>query len=421
MIVGGALKVPGDKSLTHRALLWAALAGGRSELEGVLTAHDARSTARVLRRLGAAISPLRTGARVVVQGRGRLLPPGEVLHCGNAGTTARLLLGVLAAHPFAATLTGDTSLRRRPMARVTDPLAAMGARFDVSRGGYLPITAHGGARADLRYRMPVSSAQIKSALLLAGAVAGVDVSVHEPEGRSRDHTERMLRATGFAVVEEEGWVHLTGGSGRFVPFDCTIPGDPSSAAFLVGLALLADGGELLLHGVGLNPTRTGFLDVLRRMGAAIDVTETDLRLGEPAGDLVVRPTRLRATRVEAREIPALIDEIPLLAVLAARADGTTVFEEVGELRVKESDRLGLLVRNLRALGVEARAGGNSLEVCGTDRPLRGRVETGGDHRIAMAFGVLGQTRAASVELTERDSTSISYPGFWDDLARVIHT
>ena len=417
MKVGGTARVPGDKSITHRALMFAALARGLSHLGGGLTSLDARSTARVLRALGAEISPLRPGAVVVVRGRGRFRPPTRTLDCGNSGTTTRLLLGLLSAHRFAATLTGDASLRDRPMRRVTTPLSRMGARFTEHRGDGLPLTVRGGSLQPLRYEMPVSSAQIKSSLLLAGLAGGVAVDLREPQGRSRDHTERMLRGFGFTVADDDGWIRFQPG-GRLEPFDLQVPGDPSSAAFLVGAAVLAEAGELRISGVGLNPTRTGFLRVLLRMGASVSSEEADIRFGEPVGDLVVRPARLRATEIEAGEIPGLIDEIPLLAVLASRAEGTTVFREVGELRVKESDRLELVARNLRAVGVEAEVRGNDLHVRGTERAPRGRIETARDHRLAMAFAVLGTVPGADIRLSERASVAISYPGFFEDLRRI---
>ena len=306
MIVGGTVRAPGDKSMTHRALLFAALARGTSHIGGALTSLDARSTARALRRLGAEVSPLKPASVVTVAGRWRFRRPDEVLDCGNSGTTTRLLLGLLAGHRFKATLTGDASLRRRPMRRVTVPLSEMGARFTEHAGDGLPLTVRGGALAPLRYEMPVSSAQIKSALLLAGLAGEVEVELREPHGRSRDHTERLLRAFGYAVDERDGWIHFAP-TGRVEPFDLQVPGDPSSAAFLVGAAVLAERGELRIAGVGVNPTRTGFLRVLERMGAAVAVEEVTEHFGEPVADLVARPARLRATEVSPGEIPGLIE------------------------------------------------------------------------------------------------------------------
>jgi 3-phosphoshikimate 1-carboxyvinyltransferase len=291
----------------------------------------------------------------------------------------------------------------------------MGARFEEGAGDGLPLTIRGGSLTPLVHEQPVSSAQIKSALLLAGMIGGVEVDLREPHGRSRDHTERMLRAFGHTVIDDnDGWIRLRP-TGQLVPFDLQVPGDPSSAAFLIGAALLAEGGELRLTGVGVNPTRIGFVDVLRRMGGRVGVELSGEEGGEPVGDLVVQPAPLRATEVGAGEIPGLIDEIPVLAILASRAEGTTIFRRVGELRVKESDRLGLLATNLRTVGVAAEVQGEDLHVTGTDRPAIGRVRTEHDHRIAMAFGVLGTIPGARITIDDRDCAGVSFPGFWATL------
>jgi 3-phosphoshikimate 1-carboxyvinyltransferase len=414
MIVGGTVRAPGDKSITHRALLLSALTRGTSYVGGALTSLDARSSARVLRALGADISPVRPGSVVTIRGRARFQRPARVLDCGNSGTTTRLLLGLLAAHRFSATLTGDASLRRRPMRRVTVPLSQMGARFDQSNGDGLPLTVRGGALTPLRYELPVSSAQIKSALLLAGLAGGVELELREPHGRSRDHTERMLRAFGFQVVEEGDWIRFSP-DGRLEPFELQVPGDPSSAAFLVGAAVLSQGGELRVAGVDLNPTRTGFLAVLQRMGAPVMLEDVAEHYGEPVGNLVVRPARLRGAEVLPGEIPGLIDEIPLLAILASRAEGVTVFREVGELRVKESDRLSLIAENLRAVGASAEVSGDDLHVQGGDAPPRGSVRSAGDHRLAMAFAVLGTVPGARIRVDDLACAAVSFPGFPETL------
>ena len=417
MIVGGTISVPGDKSITHRALILSALSSTPSRLRGALTSHDARSTARVLRQLGAQIGPLREGAEVSIQGVARLRRPSSALHCGNSGTTARLLTGVLAAHPFRSVITGDASLRKRPMRRVTEPLELMGAQFEGPDPDRLPLAIQGGVSRAIEWRLPVSSAQLKGAILLAAAVAGVEAAVFEPAGLSRDHTERMLKSLGFTVATADGWIRFQP-SGEFSPLDLEIPGDPSSASFLVGAALLAESGSLRIRGVGMNPTRTGFIDVMRRMGATIEVIPQDDRGGEPTADLEVGPTELIATEVEPGEIPGLIDEIPMLAVLASRARGTTTFKEVGELRVKESDRLALLADNIRATGGKAAVHGNNLVVEGVGLAPRGLVTTAGDHRIAMAFGVLARVSGAQVRIDNMACAAVSFPGFWETLDRI---
>jgi 3-phosphoshikimate 1-carboxyvinyltransferase len=393
----------------------AALARGNSELSGLLTGDDVKSTARVLRQLGVDISTIRDGATVRVTGR-RLTSEAARLHCGNSGTTARLLLGILAGQRFATTLTGDASLRRRPMRRVTEPLRTMGAEI-VARGDGLPLTIRGGKLRGLTYTSPVASAQVKSAVLFAGITGKVPVVIREPY-RSRDHTERLLAHLGLGIHEKDGAIVYEPSQSVIPSFRLSVAGDPSSAAFLVAAAVLAESGELLIENVGVNPTRTGFLVALGRMGALVERVNLRDAGGEPVADLIVRPAMLKGTDVTAAEIPTLVDEVPVLAILASRAEGATVFREVGELRVKESNRLELVATNLRAVGVRAEARGNDLHIEGTAAPPRGRVETADDHRLAMAFAVLGTVPGAAVRLSERRSVAISYPGFFTDLKRI---
>lgn len=411
--IGGVVRPPGDKSISHRVLMLAALARGTSELSGLLTGDDVKSSARVLRQLGAKISRIQeSGVRV---SSSRLLAPDSRLNCGNSGTTARLMLGVLAGQKFAATLTGDASLRRRPMRRVTEPLKQMGARIQ-ARGDGLPLTIHGGRLRGLTYTSPVASAQVKSALLFAGLTGRVPITITEPY-RSRDHTERLLAHLGCGIHERGGAIVYEPSSHSNIPsFRLAVPGDPSSAAFLVAAAVLAERGELAIENVGVNPTRIGFLVVLERMGAHVERVNLRDEGGEPVADLIVRPaTALTGTEVGAAEIPSLVDEVPVLAVLASRARGLSVFREVGELRVKESNRLELVAANLRAIGTRAEARGNDLHVEGGDARPRGRVETASDHRLAMAFAVLGTLPGAAIRLSEKQSVAISYPGFFRDL------
>lgn len=423
--VAGDVRVPGDKSITHRALMLAAVAEGESRLRGLLAGADCRSTAAALRALGCRVPPLPDDGREIrVVGHGPDAwhePPGE-LDCGNSGTTARLLLGLLASRPFDARLTGDPSLRSRPMGRVADPLAAMGAqvRF-LGPDGRLPLEVRGGTLREYHHHSPKASAQIKSAVLLAGLGAGVPVRVTEP-ARSRDHTERLLAGLGRAVRAEptaQGWhVALDPDAAPLPPLDLTVPGDPSSAAFLAALATLADSGELRVRATGVNPTRAGFLGVLARMGARIGLENEHTAGGEPVADLVIRPARLRATEITPAEIPALIDEIPVLATLAARAEGETRITGADELRVKESDRIAAIVANLRVLGAEAEELPDGLVIRGTDRPLAGRVRTHGDHRIAMAFAVLGALPGSRVQIDDPACVDVSFPGFWATLDRL---
>src|SRR2546425_3719697 len=372
--VGGVVRPPGDKSISHRVLMVAALARGKSEISGLLTGDDVKTSARVLRQLGADISPIREG--VVRVSSAPLTAHRAPLNCGNSGTTARLMLGILAGQRFATTLTGDASLRRRPMRRVTEPLKQMGADIK-EKGDGLPLTIRGGKLRGLMYTSPVASAQVKSAILFAGLTGQVPVTITEPY-RSRDHTERLFAHLGLGIHERDGAIVYQPGSASTVPgFQLSVPGDISSAAFLMAAVVLADQGELVVENVGVNPTRTGFLVVLERMGAHIERVNLRDEGGEPVADLVVRPATLRGTEVSAAEIPTLVDEVPVLAVLASRASegSETVFREVGELRVKESNRLELIAANLRAVGVEAEARANDLFVCGTTRRPRDRKST----------------------------------------------
>jgi 3-phosphoshikimate 1-carboxyvinyltransferase len=420
LVVHGDVAVPGDKSITHRALLFAGAAAGTSCIAGGLAGADCRSTARVLRQLGCEVSDLSAGGafRVRSGGLDAWRRPAEPLDCGNSGTTARLMLGLLAGRPICVTLTGDESLRARPMRRVTEPLAAMGATFEeVGEPDRLPLRACGGRLREISYRSPKASAQVKSAVLLAGVSGRVEVRVTEPI-LSRDHTERMLRGLGMDVESHrsgdgDGWcARLRPTAGALPPLELQVPGDPSSAAFLLALALLADAGELRVRGVGTNPTRTGYLRVLARMRGFVEQHEPRELSGEPVADLLVRPTRLRGTEILPAEVPALVEEVPVLMALAARAEGETTVRGAQELRVKESDRIAALVANLRAVGVEAEEHHDGLTVRGTDRPLAGRVRTFGDHRIAMAFGVLGALPGSRIEIDDRDCADISFPGFW---------
>lgn len=410
----GIHHVPGDKSITHRTLMLAGLASGRSRIEHPLVSLDTRSTARVLRALGTGISRIRPARPVVVDGSGLARQPSSALQCGNSGTTARLLMGLLAARPFRTRIVGDSSLSKRPMRRVTQPLELMGASFE-GEAEQLPITMWGGALRSIEWESPVASAQVKGAVLLAGAASGVPVAVREPV-TSRDHTERLLETFGFRYHQHEGWL-VQEPTGWVTPFELTVPGDPSSAAFLIGAALLGRQGAIRLDRVGLNPTRTGFLRVLERMGAGLLVEETGTAAGEPVGAIEVAAKRLQATSVSPDEVPAMIDEIPILACLAARAEGESVFHGLEELRHKESDRLSLIATNLRSLGVATEVSGDSLTVVGTDRPLKGKVVTHGDHRIAMAFAVLGVGQQVSID--NPDCAAVSFLGFDQALAAVV--
>jgi len=413
--VSGSIRVPGDKSISHRALIFAALASGTSRVTGILDSHDVRSTASVLRGLGVDVPSLGPAMTLSGVGLAGLGAPAGDLDCGNSGTTTRLMAGVAAARPFTSRFVGDESLSKRPMRRIIRPLEAMGARVHCERGDGLPMVVYGAPLRSVDWQSEVASAQVKSAILLAGLVAGVPVSVTEPL-LSRDHTERMLAARGATVRRHEGTVSLEATT-ALAAVDVDVPADPSSAAFFAALAAMADGGALLLTDVCVNPTRTGFLQLLRRMGARVEILEETVRGGEPVATLRVTAGALVGVDIGGYEVPSMIDELPLAACLAARAEGTTRITGAGELRVKESDRIATVVSNLRALGVDAEELPDGMVVQGSRTPLRGAVTTRGDHRIAMAFGVLGATEGAAVEIDDRACTDVSFPGFWDLLAQ----
>jgi 3-phosphoshikimate 1-carboxyvinyltransferase len=412
-----SIAVPGDKSISHRALLLSALSERESILRDILVSEDVATTAMVLRELGVDVPPLAPTIRVQGRGLRGLSVPGSPLECGNSGTTARLAAGIVAGHPFSAKFVGDKSLSRRPMRRVANPLEAMGARVDLEKGDGLPMTVHGGDLRSIDWTLEVPSAQVKSAILLAGLVGGVGVTVRSAR-TSRDHTERMLAALGVEVASDNGTVALQP-VGDIPALDLTVPGDPSSAAFLVALATLADDADLEVQGVCLNPTRLGFVDVLNRMGAEIRSEMVEVRVGEPVGVLRARSARLRGATVAVDEIPALVDELPLIACVAALARGETRVTGAAELRVKESDRIAAIVSNLRAVGADAEELADGFVVRGSDGPLCGEVITHADHRIAMAFGVLAKLPHNRIEIDDRDCVAISYPSIWTDLDRVL--
>lgn len=412
------IQVPGDKSISHRSLIFGALGNGRSRVRNILMSADLLATASVLRTLGVSIDELSDDIYIEGRGLGGLTEPSDVLNCENSGTTARLMSGVLAAYPFASTIAGDASLSQRPMRRVTDPLGEMGADFSfLEREGFLPMTIRGANLKSVTWRSEFASAQVKSAILLAGLVGGVPVEVIEPS-LSRDHTERFLRSLGVPVSIEGTTVSLT--PVEMIPaLDMVVPADPSSAAFLIAAGLLTDNVELRLPNVCLNATRIGFLGAIERMGGRISMEEPREAAGESVGTVVVRPSALKAISAGAEEIPSMVDEIPMLACLAARAEGETVIRGAGELRVKETDRISATVNNLRSIGVEAYELDDGMRIVGSDIPLAGRVTTFGDHRIAMSFGVLGAMPGNNIVIDNPACASVSYPGFWDDLQQVV--
>ncbi|SHI96212.1 3-phosphoshikimate 1-carboxyvinyltransferase [Roseomonas rosea] len=413
----GRLTVPGDKSVSHRALMFGALAVGTTEITGLLEGEDVLRTSAAMRALGAEVERLAEGHwRVAGRGVGGLVEPADVLDMGNSGTAARLICGLLAGHPLFAVLTGDASLRKRPMRRVTDPLSASGARFSGRAGGRLPLAVEGAADPmPLDYRVPVPSAQVKSAVLLAGLCARGTTRVEEREA-TRDHTENMLRHFGATVrvaAEGHGRIIELDGQPELRAAPVVVPADPSSAAFPLVAALLVPGSEVTVQGVGLNPLRTGLFTTLREMGAHLSVSNERVEGGEPVGDLTARFSELRAVDVPPERAPSMIDEYPVLAVAAAFARGTSRFRGLAELRVKESDRLAATLALLAANGVPATVEGDDLIIARDGRPAAGGglVETHMDHRIAMSALVMGLASTAPVTVDDTGFIDTSFPGF----------
>ena len=415
----GRVAVPGDKSISHRALIFGALAEGTTRVEGLNPGADVAATASALSALGVpVVAGEETNDSVEVEGSGweGLTEPAGPLECGNSGTTMRTLTGVLAGARGAFVLVGDPSLSARPMLRIVAPLRQMGASIDGRAfGDRAPLFVRGAELKGVEHDLPVASAQVKTALLLAGLRADGGTRVTEP-GDSRDHTERMLSALGVPLVEGERSVSIEGGS-RLDPFAMDVPGDPSAAAFLLVAALLVPDSELTVTGVGINPTRTGFVDVLKDMGADVSIQEDKREVGEPVGTIGARASDLRAIDVAPDRIPGLIDEVPVLAVAATQAVGTTRFDGVGELRVKESDRISAIADGLRRLGAQVEVGPGHLAIEGPTPLSGGVVDSHGDHRIAMALAIAGVLASDKVTVQGWGAVDVSFPGFLETLDR----
>jgi len=408
--LSGRLRVPGDKSISHRSIMLGAIAEGTTEITGFLEGEDALATMNCFRAMGVRIEGPQQG-RVTVHGVGMrgLQPPRSVLDCGNSGTSMRLLTGLLAGQGFEARLDGDASLRKRPMKRVAAPLGLMGARIDTAEEGRPPLAVRPAQRlAGIDYAMPVASAQVKSALLLAGLYAEGETCVSEP-APTRDHTERMLAAFGCAVRREGNRACVRGG-GRLSATRIDVPADISSAAFFLVAASIAPGSDLVLEHVGINPTRTGIVDILRLMGADIAVANERLAGGEPVADLRVRHAPLRGARIPESLVPLAIDEFPAVFVAAAHAQGETLVTGAEELRVKESDRIAVMAEGLRALGVSAEPLPDGMRIVGG--PMRGgTVASHTDHRIAMSFAVAALRAQGAIRIRDCDNVATSFPGF----------
>jgi 3-phosphoshikimate 1-carboxyvinyltransferase len=425
------MRVPGDKSISHRALLFSALASGTSRLWWLADGDDVVRSRAAIEALGvkvrdgagsageAVVAGERVGPVVIVRGGGfdGLCEPDAVIDCGNSGTSIRLLAGILAGRPFHTVLTGDSSIARRPMGRVVDPLRLMGAQIDGRDGGHLtPLSIRGGGLSGMRHELPVASAQVKTALLLAGLQAAGATEVTEP-ALSRDHTERLLPVMGAALERIPGGIRLEPGGAGLTPIELAVPGDPSAAAFFVVGACVTPGSDLVIEDVCLNPTRIGFIEVLRRMGANVEVVVEEERGGEPVGTIRAAAGPLVATTIAGDEIPWVIDEIPALAVAAAFAAGTTEVTDAAELRVKESDRIGTVAQELSQLGIAVETKDDGLVITG-GAPHGGLLKSHGDHRIAMAAAIAANACEGDSTVRGWRAVASSYPGFAADLAAV---
>jgi len=417
--ISGRLEIPGDKSISHRAVILGALSNRRCTVENFLEGNDCLATVEALRALGVRIE--RDGGKLDIYGGGLegLHPPQGPIDCGNSGTTARLLMGVLTGQPFEVELRGDESLSRRPMDRVTKPLSEMGAFFHPAgdHAGRLPLKIYGSRSVrPITYKSPVASAQVKSAVLLAGLYASGTTTVEEPI-RSRDHTERMLRASGVDIVEEGNCISLVG-TATVRASSFVVPGDISSAAFFLAAGLLLGSEELIIKGVGVNPTRTGFLDVIKAMGGTVRQINTTTSGGEPIADLGVRKSALKGARIGGEIIPRLIDEIPVLAALATQADGETLITEAQELRLKESDRLAALQEELSKMGARIQETSDGLLIKGPTALKGAVVQSHGDHRLAMSLAVAALAATGDTVIEDVACVATSFPNFWQLLDAV---
>jgi 3-phosphoshikimate 1-carboxyvinyltransferase len=415
--IKGEITVPGDKSISHRSIMLGAIANGTTSVRGFLRGGDNMATMGAFRSMGVRIDD--DGETVVIQGRGLhgLAEPGDVIDCGNSGTTIRLITGLLAGQSFFSVVTGDQYLRKRPMKRVVEPLTRMGARIlGRNQGSLAPLAINGGDLKAIAYESPVSSAQVKSAIMLAGLYADGETTVLEPS-LSRDHSERMFRLFGASLETFDNGVTVWGGV-ELQGQDITVPGDISSATFFMVAALITPGSELLIRNVGVNPTRTGAIDILRSMGGDIQLLDQRELSGEPVADILVRSSRLKGCAIAGSVVPRAIDEFPAICVAAACAEGVTTVREARELRVKETDRISAMAKNLRQLGVTVEECEDGMDVTGVERLSGGSVESFGDHRIAMSLAVAALVSTDGITIADTGCVDTSFPTFFPLLEKV---
>ncbi len=416
----GEITVPGDKSISHRSVMFGAIAEGDTTVTGFLLGDDCLNTVSCFRQMGIEIE--QTGEKLIIHGKGLngLKEPKEVLDVGNSGTTIRLLMGILAGCDFHSTVIGDESIGKRPMTRVTKPLSEMGARIEGRQNGeFTPLSIRGGQIKGITYHPPVASAQIKSSILLAGLQAEGKTTVIEPE-KSRDHTERMIRQFG-GVVEEDGLAVSVQGGQTLTGTTIHVPGDISSAAFFLVAGAIVPNSSITLKNVGLNPTRSGIIDVLQEMGADMTIVKSDKNDTEPVGDITIKTSKLKGITIGGELIPRLIDEIPVIALLASQAEGETVIRDAQELKVKETNRIDTVVNELTKLGVAIKATEDGMIIQGNNMLTGGTVSSYGDHRIGMMLAIAALICEKEVFLEGKEAISISYPQFFNDLNQLLTT
>lgn len=416
--LAGEINIPGDKSISHRAIMFGAIANGKTTVTNFLLGDDCLSTISCFRKLGVEIVQQDDNVTIYGKGLSGLKEPVEVLDVGNSGTTIRLLMGILSGRPFHNVLVGDNSIAKRPMTRVVKPLSLMGAKINGRKHGeFTPISIQGGDLSPIEYTLPVASAQVKSSILFAGLQANGVTTIHEP-AKTRDHTERMIRQFGGTVETDGLTVKITGGQ-TLTGCDFQVPGDISSAAFFLVAGAIVPNSEIVLKNVGLNPTRTGIIDVMEAMGADITVLPYDLDAAEPTGDIVIKTSQLKGTTIEGDIIPRLIDEIPIIALLATQAEGKTVIKDAHELKVKETNRIDTVVGELSKLGANIEATDDGMIIYGKTSITSGNVSSHGDHRIGMMLAVAALISDGEVTLENVEAISVSYPKFFEDVERLL--